>query len=117
MKPRIRLYLEVDTVAHGLTIKNAIQNKIAGKDIFEIHGFDFGVGNMSDPNVVWGYLEVRFNSQTDFEEVRDWIKDQVQNHPQIKVWVTKAIVTTHTCTHDDPEVKDCKTTNYLEWER
>ena len=117
-KPRISIYLEVDTVAHGQTIKTNIQNRLAGKDIFEIHDFDSGVGNESDPNAIWGRLECRFNSRIDRDDIRDWIKDQIQNHPQIKNWVLSAQLISHLCTHDDPSVKDCTTTEYvLEFER
>lgn len=117
-KPRISIYLEVDTVAHGQTIRDAIQNRLVGKDIFETHSFDFGRGNESDPNVIWGRAEFRFNNRIDRDDVKTWIKDQVQNHPQVKTWVTKARIVTHLCSHDDSEVKDCTTTEYvLEFER
>jgi len=116
-KPRISIYLEVDTVAHGQTIKDAIQQRLVGKDIFETHSFDFGVGNESDPNVVWGQAEFRFNSRIDRDDIKTWIKDQIQNHPQVKNWVTSAKISWHRCTHGDPTVEDCKTTNYFEWVR
>jgi len=112
-KPRISIYLEVDTVAHGQTIKNNIQQQLVGKDIFETHLFDFGVGNMIDPNIVWGNAEFRFNNRIDRDDVKTWIKDQVQNHPQVKNWVNKVKIVTHLCSHDDPEVKDCTTTEYV----
>ena len=104
-------------MAHGQTIRSAIQDKLVGKDIFETHDFDFGVGNDLDPSVIWGRAEIRFNSEIDRDDVKDWIKDQVQNHPQVKNWVTRATVQTHLCSHDDEEVKDCRTTNFLEWEK
>lgn len=117
-KPRISIYLEVDTVAHGQTIKQAIQDQLVGKDIFETYSFDFGVGNESDPNVIWGSAEFRFNNRINRDSIRDWIKDQVQNHPQVKNWVTKARIISHLCTHDDVEVKPCTETEYVvEFER
>lgn len=116
-KPRLKIYLEVDTAAHGQTIRDAIQNRLVGKDIFETHSFSFGVGNESDPNVIWGLAEFRFNSRIDRDDVLDWIKDQVQNHPQVKNWVAKATVTSHLCTHDDSEIKNCRTTEFVEWTR
>ena len=116
-KPRLKIYLEVDTVAHGQTIKDAIQNRLVGKDIFEEHSFSFGVGNESDPNVVWGLAEFRFNNRIDRDDVLDWIKDQVQNHPQVKTWVMKATVTAHLCSHSDVEVKNCRETEFNEWAR
>ena len=112
-KPRISIYLEVDTVAHGQTIKTAIQNQLVGKDIFETHSFDFGVGNLLNPSVIWGTAEFRFNNRVDRDSIRDWIKDQVQNHPQVKNWVTKAKITTHFCSHDNLEVQDCMTTEFV----
>lgn len=116
-KPRVRIYLEVDTLAHGQTIKTAIQNRLQGKDIFETHSFDFGVGTEEDPNVVWGRLEARFNSRIDRDDILNWIKDQVQNAPQVKNWVTKASIISHLCTHDDENVQSCRETEYLEWTR
>lgn len=117
-KPRISIYLEVDTVAHGQTIKTNIQNQLVGKDIFDTISFDFGIGNETDPNVIWGMAEFRFNSRIDRDSLKTWIKDQVQNHPQVKNWVLKAKITSHLCSHDDAEVKDCTTTEYvLEFER
>ena len=116
-KPRIKIYLEVDTAAHGQTIRDAIQNRLVGKDIFETHSFDFGRGNENDLNVIWGIAEFRFNNPIDRDDVLNWIKDQVQNAPQVKTWVKKASVTSHLCSHDDLEVKDCRTTNYAEWSK
>lgn len=114
-KPRFKVYAEVDTLAHAETIRQNLANRAAGKDIFEEHSlaafFDGEVGK----NVV--VAEWRFNNAVDRDDVRDWIKDQVQNHPQVKNWVTRASVTSHLCTHDDAEVKDCRTTQFVDWER
>lgn len=116
-KPRISIYLEVDTAAHGQTIRTAIQNRLAGKDIFETHVFDFGSVNDIGSDAVWGVLECRFNSKIDRDDIKDWLKDQVQNHPQIKNWILKAEIKDHLCSHDDAEVKDCRTTEYFEWSK
>lgn len=118
MKPRIKIYLEFDTVAHGQTIRNSIRNHIAGKDLFDTIMLTSGRGNETDLDVLWGVAEFRFNSLDDRNELVDWIKDQVQNHPQVKTWVLKARVTKHLCSQDDPEAADCKTgDDYSEWTR
>lgn len=111
-KPRFYLYAEVDTLAHANTIKTSIQNQLAGKDIFETH-------NLSAMDDVYGkhfiVADWRFNRGIDRDALKDWAQDQIQNHPQVKVWVTSAKLSWHLCTHDDQSVQDCKTTNYSEW--
>ena len=112
-KPRISIYLEVDTVAHGQIIKNNIQQQLVGKDLFDTISFDFGVGNDTAPNVIWGNAEFRFNNRVDRDDLKDWIKNQVQNHPQVKNWVLKARITSHLCSHDSDIVLDCTTTEFV----
>lgn len=114
-KPRFKLYAEVDTLAHAETIRQSLENRLVGKDIFEQHSLSAGFDSLEGKNVVT--VEVRFNNAVDRDDVRDWIKNQVQNHSQVKNWVQAVTVTTHLCSHDDAEVKDCKTTEYLEWQR
>lgn len=114
-KPRASITLEVDTLAHATTIANAINTRLSGKDIFENHGVSAYFDSLSNRNFV--SADLRFNARLDRDDVIDWAKDQVRNHPQVKVWVLSAKVVTHLCSHDDAEVKNCKTTDYLEWER
>ena len=116
-KPRFRLYAEVDTLAHANTIKNSITNELAGKDIFEEHGFGVRQGDILNPNKIIVYAEWRFNTAIDRDEIREWLKDQIQNHPQVKNWVSVARLSWHRCTHDEEIVKDCRTTNYAEWNK
>jgi hypothetical protein len=116
-KPRFKLYAEVDTMAHANTIKNNIQNQLVGKDIFEEHSlsaFDDTSGLSGKILVV---AEWRFNNAIDRDAMREWIKDQVQNHPQVKIWVSVAKLSWHRCTHDDATVENCTTTNYAEWNK
>lgn len=110
-KPRLKMMLKIDTLAHAATIRNSIVNQLAGKDIFEEHVLSHYV----EDGFVYGIGEWRFNSSVDRDTVKDWLKDQVQNHPQVKNWVSEARITNHLCSHDDAEVKDCKTTEFLEW--
>lgn len=114
-KPRFKLYAEVDTLAHAETIRQSLEKRIAGKDIFEQHSLAALIDSETGKNLV--IAEWRFNRRVDRDDVRDWIKDQVQNHPQVKNWVTRASVTSHLCSHDDAEVKDCRTTEFVEWTR
>ena len=116
-KPRFNLYAEIDTLAHAGTIRNAIQSELVGKDLFELHNLSASSGNALNPNKIVVSADFRFNTQVDRDSVIDWIKDQIQNHPQIKTWISAAKLTSHICSHDDEEVKDCKTTNYAEWNR
>ncbi len=114
-KSRVNITLEVDTLAHATTIANAIDTRLSGKDIFENHGVSAYLDRLSQSNLV--SVDLRFNARLDRDDVVDWAKDQVRNHPQIKNWVLSASVTSHLCSHDDEEVKDCKTTEYVEWNR
>lgn len=114
-KPRIKIIAEVDTMAHAQTIATAIANRVSTTDIFENHGIKAYFDDENQKNMV--VAELRFNVRLDRDNVTDWIKDQVQNHPQVKTWVSAAKVVTHLCTHDNAEIQDCRTTNYLEWTR
>lgn len=114
MKPRIRITLTVDTLSHATTIANSINNRLVGKDLFENHGVNAFVDENGVNTVS---AEIRFNGQADRDELKDWAKDQVQNHPQVKTWVLSASVVTHSCSHDDSDVKDCTTKDFLRWER
>jgi hypothetical protein len=112
-KPRFKLVLEVDTVAHANTIKNSIVSELAGKDIFEQHLLRSG----QDPETskIGVVADWRFNTAIDRDAMRDWAEDQIQNNPQVKVWVTSAKLSWHRCTHDDGTTESCDTTGYAEW--
>ena len=114
-KPRIKIIAEVDTLAHAQTIATAIANRVVSTDIFDQHGLVAYFDGLESKNLV--VAEFRFNNVIDRNNVLDWIKNQVQNHPQVKTWVNSATVTTHLCSHDDAEVLDCKTTEFMEWVR
>ena len=113
-KPRIKITAVIDTEAHADTILSNIQNRLLGKDIFESHNLGRGID--LEGNIALN-ADVRFNLRIDRDDVKDWIKDQVRNHPAIKNWVQSVTVTDHLCSHDDPVVVDCKTTEYVRWER
>lgn len=114
-KPRISIELEVDTIAHANTIRDAIVSRLVGKDIFEQHSLMSFFDSETSKNMV--IAEVRFNGAVDRDDVLNWVKNQVQTHPQVKVWVTRASVVSHLCSHDDEEVNNCRTTEYVEWVR
>ena len=110
-KPRFHIYFEIDTKAHAETIKNEIQNQLIGKDIFEKHSFS--TFQFDSKNYLIG--DWRFNKAIDRDAVKDWVRDQAENHPIVKTWIQNAKISWHLCTHDNPEIKDCRTTNYFEW--
>ena len=111
-KPRLQMTARIDTLAHAITIRNAIRDELIGKDIFEEHSL---MGFVDGDGTVVGNLDVRFNSDVDRNSVRDWIEDQIQNHPQIKNWILQAKVWWHRCTHDEIAVNNCGTTEYAKW--
>lgn len=113
-KPRFKMVLKIDTLAHAATIRNSIVSELAGKDIFEEHGLSHYTD--SDGLVV-GIGEWRFNNEIDRDAIKDWIKGQVNDHPVVKNWVSDAKLSWHRCTHDDSQVSDCGTTDYFEWKK
>lgn len=113
-KPRLQLSAVIDTVAHADTIISSIQTKLVGKDIFEIHSLARSIDELGQVNLNFDF---RFNSRIDRDDVKNWIKDQVQNHPQVKNWVQSVIVVDHLCSHDSVSVVDCTSTEYVRWER
>ena len=113
-KPRLKLSAVIDTEAHADMIITQIRNKLVGKDIFEEHNLS---RSLNEDGSIGLNFDFRFNSRIDRDDVKTWIKNQVQTHPQVKNWVQSVRVVDHLCTHDDMSVKDCKTTEYLEWER
>lgn len=112
-KPRFKIVAEIDTVAHATTIKNSIIAELAGMDIFETHSLISG--NSAEFNKVFLIGEWRFNTQVDRDTLRDWAEDQIQNHPQVKVWTLAARLSWHNCTHDNQTIQNCNATNYSEW--
>ena len=116
-KPRFSLYAEVDTLAHANTIKTNIQTQLVGKDIFEEHQFLIAEGGTVGESIIRIIAEWRFNNAVDRDALKDWAQDQIQSHPQVKNWVSKAKLVWHRCTHDEQIVENCKTTNYVEWSK
>ena len=102
-KPRIELNLLVDTQGHANTIINNLRTQLQGKEIFETHVFD----SIASTDGVWIRGSWRFNKQLDRDNVKEWIRDKIQDNPQVKDWILKAELSWHICTHDDAEVRNC----------
>lgn len=113
-KPRLKLSAVIDTEAHADTIIGFIRNKLVGKDIFEEHNLARSVNESGQQELNFDF---RFNNRVDRDDVKDWMKNQVQSHPQVKNWVQSARMSDHLCSHDDVNIKDCKLTEYMEWIR
>ena len=112
--------IECDTLTHAETIYSAISNRLIGKDVFETHNLFVGQTidttiSADSKNMV--SFDFRFNGDADRDDLKDYIKDQVENHPTVKTWVISASLSWHRCTHDDPSVKNCKTTEFFEWSK
>jgi len=114
MKPRINLIAIVDSMSHANTIVSYIQNALSGIAVFEIHSLE-SIKNDNNENEI--YLDGRFNSSVDRDNIKEWLKNQISNNPQVKNWVTRAKLSWHDCTHDDVEIKSCGETNYFEWSK
>ena len=109
-KPRVQLQAVIDTEAHADTIIAGITTRLVGKDIFETQSLTRDTDEEGRPFVVF---DCRFNSRIDRDDVKTWLRDQVKDHPVVKTWVQSVKLTTHLCSHDDIEVKDCKTIEYV----
>ena len=113
MKTRFQVNAVVDTLAHAETIRTNLETQLAGKDIFERHSFEVS----SEGGEISVHADFRFNLRADRDSVRDWIQDQLRDHPIVKTWILSVILSWHDCSHDSELVQDCKTTNYFEWKR
>lgn len=111
-KPRFKMVLIIDTMAHAQTIRNSIVSELVGKDIFEQHSLGASINENGE---IEGVAEWRFNNDVDRDAIRTWLQNQVQNHPQVKNWVSSARLSWHRCTHDEVSPESCKATDYLEW--
>ena len=110
----MRVTSVIDTVVHANTIINNLRTELIGKDIFDEISFVRSTNEFGLPEI---FGEWRFNSRIDRDAVVDWIKGQVRDNSVVKTWVQSVEIITHLCTHDDLEVKDCSTTEYIRWLR
>lgn len=113
-KPRFKLVATFDTAAHGLTVMNSLSNQLVGKDVFEQHSLN-GFLDQENGNAPTLIAEWRFNSAVDRDALKDWARNQIESHPQVKNWTQTARLSWHRCTHNDQTIENCKTTDYFEW--
>jgi hypothetical protein len=113
-KPRLRVQAVIDTEAHADAIVTNIRAELTGKDIFEEHNLQRFVNDDGQFELVG---EWRFNRDVDRDNLANWLKQQVRDHLIVKTWVQSVRLTSHLCTHDDADVRDCSTTELVRWER
>ena len=113
-KPRVQLSAVVDTQAHADTIISSVRTQLVGKDVFEEHNLVRSIGDNGELRVDFDF---RLNNEIDRDSIKNWIRNQIQTHPQVKKWVQSAKLSWHECSHSDPVVKDCRTTDYFEWSK
>mgnify|MGYP001603485113 CR=1 FL=1 len=111
-KARTKLVAMFDTLAHAETVRTQIVTQLAGKDVFQQHALQTGVNDAGQPFLLAGW---RFNAIADRDAIRDWLRDQAQNHPVVKNWVIGARLSWHRCTHDEPTPQPCRVTDYAEF--
>ena len=104
----------VDTVPHSVSIVTQASSRIIGNDIFKIHSLNSFVDPLDEARII-SQAEISFETQADRDSLVDFLKDTFQNHTQIKKWIKSVLVTWHDCSHYDADIKNCRTTNYLEW--
>ena len=112
-KPRLIINLDIDTLAHANTMKNNLQVQLVGKDIFETHNFSSGSDGLN--NRIFLNADWRFKNLADRNSIWKFITG-ASTSGTTKNWInTGSLMSRHLCSHDDPEVKDCRTTNYEEF--
>ena len=115
-KPRLQLRAVIDTGVHADTIITAIRAELVGKDIFK----ELVVGRALDElQRVVLKVDILFNSRIDRNKVTAWLDKQANgNLSTVKTWILSVKAFSHTCTHDDPVILPCDTTEYvMEFER
>lgn len=112
-KPRIQIYLDVDTLIHAETIPDIFNAKLIGKDIFENHYLEAQTDSLSGKP--YFRAELRMNKEIERDELWDYMKNKIQIDPIVKNWILGARISRHLCTHDDPSVKNCKKMQYEEF--
>lgn len=113
-KPRVALEAIVDTENHANTIISNVSSQLVGKDIFQNHRLTKFIEINGTVNV---FFDCRFNNNVDRDAIKDWVRDQIENHPQVKTWVSLAKVSWHRCTHNNQNFESCLLTNYFEWSK
>ena len=99
-KPRVTAELTVDTPAHAQTILNAIAQQLSGRDIFRQDSLEIATGPTGQVMVIF---DCRLNLLAHRDAVRDWLRDQAENHPQVKLWILAVRLHWHDCGEDEPE--------------
>ena len=111
-KPRLTIHLLVDTEAHAQTVLTAIANRAEQSPVFAVDGrtvspAEGGVGFLAS-------FDVRFQADVDRDSVRSWLRSELADHPQVKVWVSKALIQRHQCRHDEEPSRPCVVTDIWE---
>lgn len=116
-RPRLKLWFLVDTQAHAATIVNAITTEINVRPKFSLDHAPSSGPSLDE--VGWEVsFDVRLLDKVTRQAILTWIKNQVQDHPQVKTWIKRARLSTHLCTHDDEQVLPCNTTEFeVVWEK
>jgi len=115
-KPRFQVEVTFDTLAHAEQVRDWLVQQLVGKDVFEQHSLGVGLDDLQG-KVPTLTADWRFNLGLDRDALVAVIKDRVQHHPQVKVWVRAAKLSWHRCTHDEAVVQNCQTTDFFSWER
>ena len=92
MKYAVQGLLTFNVMAQRNLLRDELINQIANKTVWgEI---DLRSGEKEDnPNQS---LQIRFNTETNMNEMFDWIKDQM-----VRIPVLKGVVSKHKCSHDE----------------
>lgn len=83
-KPRLQVHGIIDTLVHAQTVRDAFNLQLAGKDIFVNHGVQAGRDDIAG-SIVFS-ADIRFNSLTDRDNLRDWIRARMRDDLVTRTW-------------------------------
>ena len=119
-KPRVNIYLVTDTRPHAESIMNSFNSALLGKPVFEIANEQSKVEVFEDEEGAPVFsASVRFSDDAARDNICRLVKQLAASDSVVSKWVKKGSkISVHQCTHDDPEIVSCKTTEYaVEFER
>lgn len=111
-RPRLKLTARLDTLAHAVTVKAAFETQLAGKTLFD-SSVAVGTDEAGRPALT---VDLQCGL-ADRETLRTWLRDQAETHPVVKTWIQAVQLSWHACSHLDGTIKDCRTTDYAQWNK
>jgi len=114
MIPRLQVEILLDTAAHAATVRDSLSAQAASRPR---HGGRFEAAPAVEADEAGrGHvvrLDVRYPARGDRDAVRDWVRQQLDEHPVVKGWIRGIVVSTHLCTHDEERPGPCSESEHV----